>query len=163
MAEAEAPKKESAAPAAAAAPAAGGAAPAAAGGKPAAGTKGGPKKKVRKGVTRGVAHIKATFNNTMVTITDTNGETISWASAGTVGFKGARKSTPFAAGRAAEKAANEARKHGMMEVEVKVKGPGSGREQAILNVQNAGLKITGIEDVTPLPHNGCRPPKKRRV
>src|SRR5271154_1667201 len=99
----------------------------AAGGKPAA------KKKVRKGVTRGVAHIKATFNNTMVTITDTNGETISWASAGTVGFKGARKSTPFAAGRAAENAAQTARKSGMMEVEVKVKGPGAGREQAVLN------------------------------
>ena len=99
----------------------------------------------------------------MVTITDTNGETISWASAGTVGFKGARKSTPFAAGRAAEKAAAEARKSGMMEIEVKVKGPGAGREQAILQLQNAGLKISGIEDVTPLPHNGCRPPKKRRV
>jgi small subunit ribosomal protein S11 len=127
------------------------------------GAKAGAKKKVRKGVTRGIAHIKATFNNTMITITDTNGETISWASAGTVGFKGARKSTPFAAGRAAEKAAAEARKHGMLEVEVKVKGPGAGREQAILNIQNAGLKIAGIEDVTPLPHNGCRPPKKRRV
>ena len=124
---------------------------------------GAPKKKIRKGVTRGVAHIKATFNNTMVTITDTNGETISWASAGTVGFKGARKSTPFAAGRAAENAAQTARKSGMLEVEVKVKGPGAGREQAILNLQNAGLKISGIEDVTPLPHNGCRPPKKRRV
>ena len=121
------------------------------------------KKKIRKGVTKGVAHIKATFNNTMVTITDTNGETISWASAGTVGFKGARKSTPFAAGRAAENAAQTARKSGMLEVEVKVKGPGAGREQAILNLQNAGLKVTGIEDVTPLPHNGCRPPKKRRV
>jgi small subunit ribosomal protein S11 len=127
------------------------------------GGKAAPKKKLRKGVTRGIVHIKATFNNTMVTITDPNGETISWASAGTVGFKGARKSTPFAAGRAAEKAASEARKHGMLEVEVKVKGPGSGREQAILNLQNAGLKISGIEDVTPLPHNGCRPPKKRRV
>jgi small subunit ribosomal protein S11 len=125
--------------------------------------KGAAKKKIRKGVTRGVAHIKATFNNTMVTITDTNGETISWASAGTVGFKGARKSTPFAAGRAAENAAQTARKSGMLEVEVKVKGPGAGREQAILNLQNAGLKISGIEDVTPLPHNGCRPPKKRRV
>ena len=136
-----------------------------AGAKPAGGgaKAAGGKKKIRKGVTRGVAHIKATFNNTMVTITDTNGETISWASAGTVGFKGARKSTPFAAGRAAEKAAAEARKHGMMEIEVKVKGPGSGREQAILNLQNAGLKISSIEDVTPLPHNGCRPPKKRRV
>jgi small subunit ribosomal protein S11 len=128
------------------------------------GAKAGAKKKVRKGVTRGVAHIKATFNNTIITITDTNGETLSWASAGTIGgIKGARKSTPWAAGRAAEKAAVEARKHGMLEVEVKVKGPGAGREQAILQLQNAGLKISGIEDVTPLPHNGCRPPKKRRV
>jgi small subunit ribosomal protein S11 len=131
--------------------------------KPVPGTKAAVKKKVRKGVTRGVAHIKATFNNTMVTITDINGETISWASAGTVGFKGARKSTPFAAGRAADAAASQAKKSGMLEVEVKVKGPGAGREQAILNLQNAGLKVTGIEDVTPLPHNGCRPPKKRRV
>jgi small subunit ribosomal protein S11 len=121
------------------------------------------KKKIRKGVTRGVAHIQATFNNTMVTITDPAGETIAWASAGTVGFKGARKSTPFAAGRAAENAAQQARKAGMVEIEVKVKGPGAGREQAILNLQNAGLRVTGIEDVTPLPHNGCRPPKKRRV
>ena len=120
-------------------------------------------KKVRKGVTKGIVHIKATFNNTIVTITDTNGETISWASAGTVNFKGARKGTPFAAGRAADRAAQEARKSGMQEVEVRVKGPGAGREQAILNLQNAGLKVTGIEDVTPLPHNGCRPPKKRRV
>ena len=159
---AEEAKKE-AAPAAAAAPAAG--APAAGGGgKPAAGAKGaGPKKRIRKGVTKAVAHIKATFNNTMVTITDPNGETLAWASAGTVGFKGARKSTPFAAGRAAENAAQQAKKHGVIEVEVKIKGPGSGREQAVLQLQNAGLKITGIEDVTPLPHNGCRPPKKRRV
>ncbi|MCE0483547.1 MAG: 30S ribosomal protein S11 [Methylacidiphilales bacterium] len=131
--------------------------------KPAVGAKAAAKKKIRKGVTRGIAHIKATFNNTMVTITDMNGETISWASAGTVGFKGAKKSTPFAAGRAAESAAQQARKHGMLEIEVKVKGPGAGREQAVLNLQNAGLKIAGIEDVTPLPHNGCRPPKKRRV
>ena len=131
--------------------------------KPAMGAKAAAKKKIRKGVTRGIAHIKATFNNTIVTITDTNGETIAWASAGTQGFKGARKSTPFAAGRAAENAAQQARKAGMVEVEVKVKGPGAGREQAILNLQNAGLKVTGIEDVTPLPHNGCRPPKKRRV
>ena len=131
--------------------------------KTAAGKPGAQKKRIRKGVTRGVVYIKATFNNTMVTITDTNGETLSWASAGTVGFKGARKSTPFAAGRAAENAAQQARKHGLIEVEVKVKGPGAGREQAILNLQNAGLKITVIEDVTPLPHNGCRPPKKRRV
>jgi len=134
-----------------------------AGGKPQTGAKAGVKKKIRKGVTRGIAHIKATFNNTMVTITDMNGETIAWASAGTVGFKGAKKSTPFAAGRAAEQAAQQAKKHGMLEVEVKVKGPGAGREQAILNLQNAGLKIAGIEDSTPLPHNGCRPPKKRRV
>ncbi len=135
-------------------------------GKSAAGPGGKPgaqKKRIRKGVTRGVAHIKSTFNNTIVTITDPNGETISWASAGTVNFKGARKSTPFAAGRAAEQAAQQARKHGVMEVEVKVKGPGAGREQAIIQIQHAGIKVTGIEDVTPLPHNGCRPPKKRRV
>jgi small subunit ribosomal protein S11 len=103
-------------------------------GKTAAGAKAGQKKKIRKGVTRGIAYVKATFNNTMITITDTNGETISWASAGTVGFKGARKSTPFAAGRAAEQAAQQARKHGMVEVEVKVKGPGAGREQAIIQI-----------------------------
>ena len=131
--------------------------------KQAPGAKAAAKKKIRKGVTMGVAYIKATFNNTIITITDTAGETISWASAGTVGFKGARKSTPFAAGRAAERAANEAKKHGMFEIDVRVKGPGAGREQAILNLQNSGLKIIGIEDVTPLPHNGCRPPKKRRV
>jgi small subunit ribosomal protein S11 len=132
--------------------------------KTATGAKAGQKKKkIRKGVTRGIAHIKATFNNTMVTITDVGGETLSWASAGTVGFKGARKSTPFAAGRAAEHVAQAVRKMGMLEVEVRVKGPGAGREQAILQLQHAGLKITTIEDVTPLPHNGCRPPKKRRV
>ena len=123
----------------------------------------GAKKKVRRNVTRAIAHIKATFNNTLVTITDMNGETLSWASAGTVGFKGARKSTPFAAGRAAENAAQQAKKHGLLEVEVKVKGPGAGREQAILQIQHNGIKVSGIEDVTPLPHNGCRPPKKRRV
>ncbi len=121
------------------------------------------RRKEKKNIAQGEAHIKSTFNNTIVTITDTNGETISWASAGTQGFKGARKSTPFAAGRAAENAASTARKSGMMEIEVKVKGPGAGREQAIIQLQHAGLKITGIEDVTPLPHNGCRPPKKRRV
>ena len=132
--------------------------------KQAPGAKAAAKKKIRKGVTRGIAHIKATFNNTIVTITDTNGETIAWASAGKGGyFKGARKSTPYAAGRAAENAAQQARKTGLMEVEVKVKGPGAGREQAIIQLQHAGLKVTGIEDVTPLPHNGCRPPKKRRV
>jgi small subunit ribosomal protein S11 len=154
---ASAPKDAGAAGSAGAA----GAAPAS--GQKAAAGKPQPKKKLRKGVTRGIAHVKATFNNTMITITDTSGETISWASAGTAGFRGARKSTPFAAGRAAERAASEARKHGMLEVEVKVKGPGAGREQAILNLQNAGLRVMGIEDVTPLPHNGCRPPKKRRV
>jgi small subunit ribosomal protein S11 len=132
-------------------------------GKAQTGAKAGVKKKIRKGVTRGIVFIKSTFNNTMVTITDTNGETLAWASAGTVGFKGARKSTPFAAGRAAEQAAQQARKHGVIEVEVRVKGPGAGREQAILQLQHAGLKIMGIEDTTPLPHNGCRPPKKRRV
>ena len=121
------------------------------------------KKKVRKNILKAIAHVNATFNNTMVTITDMNGETLCWDSAGTVGFKGARKSTPFAAGRAAEQAAQQARKHGVVEIEVKVKGPGAGREQAIIQLQHAGLKITGIEDVTPLPHNGCRPPKKRRV
>jgi len=132
--------------------------------KPATGAKASAKKKIRKGVTRGIAHIKSTFNNTIVTITDTNGETIAWASAGKGGFfKGARKSTPYAAGRAAENAAQTAKKAGMLEIEVRVKGPGAGREQAILQLQHAGLKITGIEDVTPLPHNGCRPPKKRRV
>ena len=121
------------------------------------------KKKTRRGITRGLVFIKSTFNNTIVTITDPNGETLSWASAGAVGFRGARKSTPFAAGRAADKAAHEARKSGLQEVEVKVKGPGAGREQAIINLQHAGLKVLGIEDVTPLPHNGCRAPKKRRV
>ena len=127
------------------------------------GAKAGAKKRIRKGVTRGIAFIKATFNNTMVTITDTNGETLSWASAGTVGFKGARKSTPFAATRAAENCAAKAKKFGLQEVEVRVKGPSSGRESAITALQNSGLKITAIEDNTPLPHNGCRPPKKRRV
>ena len=121
------------------------------------------KKRIRKGVTRGFAFVKATFNNTIVTITDTNGETLAWASAGTVGFKGARKSTPFAATRAAENCAGKAKKYGLQEVEVRVKGPGSGRESAITALQNSGLKITAIEDNTPLPHNGCRPPKKRRV
>jgi small subunit ribosomal protein S11 len=121
------------------------------------------KKKVRRSVTRGIAHIRATFNNTMITITDTAGETLAWASAGTVGFKGTRKSTPFAAGRAAEKAAVAAKKFGVKEIEVRVKGPGSGRESAITSLQAAGLRIQSIEDVTPLPHNGCRPAKKRRV
>jgi len=123
----------------------------------------GGKRKARRSVTRGIAHIKATFNNTMITITDTAGETLAWASAGTAGFKGTRKSTPFAAQRAAEIAASAARKYGVTEVEVRVKGPGSGRESAITSLQAAGLRIQSIEDVTPLPHNGCRAPKRRRV
>lgn len=120
-------------------------------------------KKVRRSVSKGIVHVKATFNNTLIAITDTNGDTICTASAGTIGFKGARKSTPFAAQRAAEQAATKARKMGLVEVEVLVNGPGSGRESAITALQAAGLKITSIEDVTPIPHNGCRPPKKRRV
>ena len=121
------------------------------------------KKKIRKNITKGIVHIKASFNNTQVTITDMAGETLCWDSAGTVGFKGARKSTPFAATRAAENCAAKAKKYGLMEVEVRVKGPGPGREAAITALQASGLKITAIEDNTPLPHNGCRPPKKRRV
>jgi small subunit ribosomal protein S11 len=121
------------------------------------------RRKVRRNVSRGIAHIKATFNNTTVTITDTNGDTLCWASAGTVGFKGSRKSTPFAAQRAAETAAAAAQKYGLKEVDVRVKGPGSGRESAITALQSAGLAVRAIEDVTPLPHNGCRPPKRRRV
>lgn len=121
------------------------------------------KRKVRRNVTRAVAHIKATFNNTTVTITDTNGDVLCWATSGTVGFKGSRKSTPFAAQRAAETCAERASKFGVREIEVRVKGPGSGRESAITGLQSSGLKVRAIEDVTPLPHNGCRPPKKRRV
>ncbi|MEX0726577.1 MAG: 30S ribosomal protein S11 [Planctomycetaceae bacterium] len=121
------------------------------------------KKKVRKNVTRAVAHIKATFNNTTVTITDVNGDVLCWASAGTVGFKGSRKSTPFAAQRAAEVCAERAAKFGVREMEVLVKGPGSGRESAITGLQTSGMSVKSIEDITPLPHNGCRPPKKRRV
>jgi small subunit ribosomal protein S11 len=120
-------------------------------------------KKVRRNVTVGIAYITATFNNTTVTITDTKGDTLCWASAGTSGFKGSRKSTPFAGQMAAQQAAEKARKYGMKDVEVRVKGPGSGRESAITALEAAGLKIKSIEDVTPLPHNGCRPRKKRRV
>jgi small subunit ribosomal protein S11 len=120
-------------------------------------------KKVRRGVTRGIAHVKASFNNTQVTITDMNGETICWASAGTVGFKGSRKSTPFAATRAAEECAIKAKKVGMSEVEVRVRGAGSGRESAVTALQRAGLKISAVEDRTAIPHNGCRPRKRRRV
>lgn len=121
------------------------------------------KRRERKNVEFGVAHIKSTFNNTIVTITDRSGNAISWASAGTLGFKGSRKSTPFAAQMAAETAAKEAIEHGMKEVECYVKGPGSGREAAIRSLQAAGLEVSAIKDVTPIPHNGCRPPKRRRV
>jgi len=121
------------------------------------------KRKERKNVERGVAHIRSSFNNTIVTITDQVGNAISWATAGGVGFKGSRKSTPFAAQMAAEKAAKEAMNHGMREVEVYVKGPGAGREAAIRSLQAAGLEVSMIKDVTPIPHNGCRPPKRRRV
>ena len=123
----------------------------------------GKKRKVRRNVTIGVAHVKATFNNTTVTITDSKGDTLCWASAGTCGFKGSRKSTPFAGQCAAQQAAEKAIKFGMKEVGVRVNGPGSGRESAITALQAAGLTVKVIEDCTPIPHNGCRPPKKRRV
>lgn len=123
----------------------------------------GKKKKIRRNVTVGVAHIRASFNNTYVTITDTKGNTLCWASGGTSGFKGSRKSTPFAGQCAAQQAAEKAAKFGVKEVDVKVNGPGSGRESAITSIQAAGLNIKSIEDVTPMPHNGCRPRKKRRV
>ena len=121
------------------------------------------KRKIRKGVVKGIVHIKATFNNTLITITDVNGDTICSGSSGCVGFKGSRKSTPFAAQQAAQRCAGAAMRSGMREVEIRVKGPGSGRESAISALQQAGLRITSIEDVTPLPHNGCRPRKRRRV
>ncbi len=121
------------------------------------------RKKVSKNVPVGIAHIHATFNNTIVTITDPNGNVLSWCSAGTRGFKGSRKSTPFAAQLAAEHAARQAQDHGMKTVSVHVKGPGAGREAALRALSNAGFKVTVIRDVTPIPHNGCRPPKRRRV
>ena len=121
------------------------------------------RRKTRRNVTSAIAHIRATFNNTAVTITDTKGDTLCWASGGTCGFKGSRKSTPFAGQSAAQQAAEKAAKFGVKELEVKVCGPGSGRESAITALQAAGMSIKSIEDVTPLPHNGCRPPKKRRV
>lgn len=121
------------------------------------------KKKVKKQVAKGIVNIKATFNNTIVTITDKNGNTLCWDSAGTIGYKGSRKSTPFAAQQAAESCAAKAQKFGVREVDVRVKGPGSGREGAIRSLSAAGLTVRSIEDVTPLPHNGCRPRKKRRV
>ena len=121
------------------------------------------KKKIRKNVVKGVVHIKATFNNTIVTITDKSGQTLCWDTGGSMGYKGSRKSTPFAAQRAAEQCANKVKKMGMKEVDIRVKGPGSGRESAIRAIQASGLEIKAIEDVTPLPHNGCRARKKRRV
>lgn len=123
----------------------------------------GAKRKVRKNVVKAVAHIKATFNNTLITITDLDGDTICTSSAGCAGFKGTRKSTPFAAQQAAQRCAAAAMRNGVREVEIRVKGPGSGRESAISALEQTGLRISSIEDVTPLPHNGCRPPKRRRV
>ncbi|MGN9164895.1 30S ribosomal protein S11 [Tissierellaceae bacterium HCP3S3_D8] len=121
------------------------------------------RRRVRKNIERGQAHISSTFNNTMVTLTDLQGNVISWASAGQLGFRGSRKSTPFAAQQAAEEAAKKAMEHGLKSVEVFVKGPGSGREAAIRSLQATGLEVNMIKDVTPIPHNGCRPPKRRRV
>lgn len=121
------------------------------------------KRKERKNIQSGIAHIQASFNNTLVTITDLSGNTIVWASAGTEGFKGSRKSTPFAAQRAADSAARKAQEHGLRQVDVYVNGPGSGRESAIRSLQASGLRINMIRDVTPIPHNGCRPSKRRRV
>ncbi|WNF36998.1 30S ribosomal protein S11 [Bacillaceae bacterium IKA-2] len=122
-----------------------------------------PKRKARKNIEAGVAHIRSTFNNTIVTIADPQGNVISWASAGALGFKGSRKSTPFAAQMAAESAGKAAMEHGMKTLEVSVKGPGAGREAAIRSLQAVGLELSMIRDVTPVPHNGCRPPKRRRV
>jgi small subunit ribosomal protein S11 len=121
------------------------------------------RKREKKNIEQGIAHIRSTFNNTMISITDRHGNAISWASAGTAGFKGSRKSTPFAAQQAAENAARAAIEHGVKEVECYVKGPGAGREAAIRALQAAGLEVSAIKDVTPIPHNGCRPPKRRRV
>ena len=121
------------------------------------------KRRTRRSVSRGIAHIKASFNNTVITITDVNGDVLCQSSAGTVGFKGSRKSTPFAAQRAVEQAAQAAKRFGLVEVEVRVKGPGTGRDSAITALQGAGFRVHSIEDVTPLPHNGCRPKKRRRV
>ena len=126
-------------------------------------TTGSRKRREKKNIERGAAHIQSTFNNTIVTITDMNGNAVSWASAGEMGFRGSRKSTPFAAATAAETAAKAAMEHGMKYVEVYVKGPGSGRESAIRALQTAGLEVSLIKDVPPIPHNGCRPPKRRRV
>ncbi len=121
------------------------------------------KKKVKKNITRAVAHVNATFNNTIITIADTQGNTISWSSAGSCGFKGSRKSTPYAAQIAADKAGRAAQDNGVVTVDIEVKGPGSGRESSLRALQAVGFNITSIKDVTPIPHNGCRPPKRRRV
>jgi small subunit ribosomal protein S11 len=130
--------------------------------KPAAGGRR-PRRRERKNIAYGTAHIKSSFNNTIITIADQDGNVIAWASAGNVGFKGSRKSTPYAAQQAAETAARRAMEHGVHKVDVVVKGPGSGRETAIRSIQNVGIEVAGIKDVTPIPHNGCRPPKRRRV
>ncbi len=122
-----------------------------------------PRKRERKNISFGIVHIKSSFNNTIVTITDAEGNVISWASAGNVGFKGSRKSTPFAAQLAAEKAAKAAMEHGLRRVEVQMKGPGSGRDTAMRAIQNTGIEVSSIKDVSPVPHNGCRQPKRRRV
>lgn len=122
-----------------------------------------PRRKEKKNIVSAVAHVNATFNNTMITITDAQGNTIAWASAGAQGFKGSRKSTPYAAQMAAEAAGRKAQEHGVRTVDVEVKGPGSGRESALRALQAVGLTVTAIRDVTPIPHNGCRPPKRRRV
>ncbi|KIG15764.1 SSU ribosomal protein S11p (S14e) [Enhygromyxa salina] len=121
------------------------------------------KKKVKKNIPTGIVHIQSTFNNTLVTVTDVNGNAISWASSGIRGFRGSRKSTPFAAQLAADQAARAAQDHGMQTVAIRVSGPGAGRESALRAIQSAGLRVTSIKDVTPIPHNGCRPPKRRRV
>jgi small subunit ribosomal protein S11 len=120
-------------------------------------------KKIKKNISTGIVHIRSTFNNTLVTITDVNGNTIAWASSGIRGFRGSRKSTPFAAQLAADQAARAAQDHGMQTVAIRVSGPGAGRESALRAIQSAGLRVTSIKDVTPIPHNGCRPPKRRRV
>ncbi len=130
--------------------------------KPAAGGRR-PKRRERKNISYGIAHIKSSFNNTIITFSDQQGNVLAWASSGNVGFKGSRKSTPFAAQLAAETASRRAMEHGVRKVDVVVKGPGSGRETAIRSIQNAGIEVAGIKDVTPIPHNGCRPPKRRRV
>jgi small subunit ribosomal protein S11 len=121
------------------------------------------KKRTKKNVSTGIVHIRSTFNNTLVSITDVNGNVLSWASAGVRGFKGSRKSTPFAAQLAADEASRRAQEHGLQTVQIRISGPGAGRESALRGVQSSGLRVTSIKDVTPIPHNGCRPPKRRRV